>query len=272
MKVNNRGIALILCLVLMAVFFAMATYVTGKQQQQLKLFMGLQQKVELDFQAESLLQQLNFSVTTNSPFTVDGTEYKLSGHGVPIELEDGSEFTIKSGYGAISMVPFDDQAFSKLVDKISEDSGLGESLANRILDWQDTDNLARLNSKEGGFGSSSTYQPRNYLMQSLSELKLVDGISDELFRQLEPHLIYYKISPLEERSASDELRVLLDLPKITRAVTGYNVQVNGLRVGRKQPLIFDLKIKGEHASIQQKYYIRYWPTLNDLWSYSEFGE
>lgn len=273
MKLNkSKGIALIMCLVLMAVFFAMATYVTGKQKQQLELFMGLQQKVELGYQAESMLQQLNFSIATNSPFIMYGQEYKLNSYGTPIVLEDGSEMTITSGYGAISMVPFDDEAFTKLVEKVTDDSGLGRPLANRILDWQDPDNFARINSKEGGFGSTDDYQPRNYLMQSLSELKLVDGMTEELFRQLEPHLIYYKISPLEERAASDSLRQLLDLPKLERQDKGYNIQVNGLRIGRKQPVVFDIKIKGEHASLQQKYFIHYWPTLNDLWSYSEFGE
>lgn len=272
MTSRQRGVALILCLVLMAVFFAMASYVTGKQQQQLKLFMGLQQKVELDYLAESTLQQLNFSVVTNAPFVMNNEEYKLNGIGEVVELNNGVELTINDGYGVLSLVPFDKEAFIKLVDGIADDTGAGAKLAARILDWQDNDNLQRLNGREASLSGNDDYQPRNYMLQSLSEVKLVDGMTDSLFRQLEPYLIYYKITPFDERAAGDKLRTLLDLPQLTRKIQGHHTQVNGLDIALKQPLVVNINIKGEYASLQQKYFIHYWPTLNQLWGYSEYGE
>lgn len=269
---KQNGIALILCLVLMAVFFAMALYVSGKQKQQLNLFMGLQEKVELQFKAESILQQLHFSVLTNSAFTMDGVSYQLNRYGESIVLEDGVELTINSGYGLISLIPFDQDAFVTLVDNVTQDVGLGARLADRIMDWQDADSLERLNGKEASFFADNNYQPRNYSLQSLSELKLVDGVTDDLFRQLEPYLIYYKIAGLETNAASAELRRLLDLPELERRSDNLNKQVNGLVVDIQQPIVIDIKIDGKLASLHQKYFIRYWPTANSLWGYSEYGE
>ena len=269
---NQRGVALILCLILMAVFFAMATYVSGKQQQQLKLFMGLQQRVEQHFLVDSIIQQLNYSVVTNSPFIVQGSEYKLNSYGESISVGDDITLSVRDGYGVISMIPFDKEAFATLVNKFSGEEDLGAKLTARILDWQDRDSLERLGGKEASFFVGDNYQPRNYILQSLSEIRLVDGMTSELFRKLAPHLIYYKIAALETNAASSDLRDLLDLPPLERTQEGINNQVNGLAIGVQQPLIIEIKVRGEHASLQQKYFIRYWPTANELWGYSEYGE
>lgn len=271
LKSYQAGVALILCLALMAVFFAMAMYVTGKQQQQLALFRGLQEKVELHYEAESVLQLLNFTVTTNSPYERNGRVFELNDYGIPVDIGDGIQISINNGYGVLSMVPFDQDAFSALVDSVTQETGAGPKLVDKILDWQDSDNYERLNGKEASNVDDVSYQPRNYTMQSLSELKLIDGVTDELYRLLEPHLIYYKIAPFDTNAASPELRRLLGLDELERKGNIYT-QINGLNIGLQQPLVLDIKVKGEYASLSQRYYIRYWPTANELWGYSEYGE
>ena len=92
-------------------------------------------------------------------------------------------------------------------------AGTGESqlqsLSDAILDWRDTDVLRRLNGAEAEeySAASLSYRPANRKFNNIEELRLVLGVTDSLFEQLEPLITVHSKSPYVNLSvANDQIR------------------------------------------------------------------
>lgn len=67
---------------------------------------------------------------------------------------------------------------------------LNDALADTITDWIDSDSIPRSNGAESAIYAERTppYRSANRPMAHISELRLIAGVNDEIYRRLEPHL------------------------------------------------------------------------------------
>lgn len=276
---TQTGVALILCLVLAAVFSAISIYTSEKEQQQLRVFMGLQERVEQHYLAHSLMQQINYSVLANKEFIWQGETIELNGFSEVITLRhpysDIGYITIsmQDVLGMMAVTAPNSDSFVKVIDNLSEEAE-GQRIMDTWYDWEDKDNLARLNGKEDDILSTVPYKPRNDKFQVLSELRLIDGMDENLFNKLEPHLVYLQPFDFDNTKASNELREFMGLNEITsemRKGANFSMQ-NGLIVEQLQSFKVRLDIQGDHARFQRQYVVTYRPDEVRLVSISEFGD
>ena len=277
---KQSGVALILCLILAAVFAAISVYTSEKEQQQIRIFTGLQEKVEQQYLAHTLTETLNYSILTNKPFTWVGKKYQLNGFGDPMVLphpnaESGSiTLTIQDALGLLSISRPEASMLSKLIDKLADDNKRGQTVMDTWFDWEDFDNLARNSGKELDEDLDVPYRPRNGKMQTLSELRLLASMDATLFNKLSPHLIYTSYINFSPKLASNELRRLLDLPELAdeARTNAFSKLQNGLYVEQKHSFKIALTIQGEYARFQREYVVTYRPDEIRLVSISEFGD
>jgi general secretion pathway protein K len=85
------------------------------------------------------------------------------------------------------------------------DPSLAERLASAVEDWRDGDDLLHLNGAERGQYAQAglNYAPANRLFQSVGELRLVLGMSREIFDCIRPQLTILTQSPGLDLTAAD---------------------------------------------------------------------
>jgi general secretion pathway protein K len=74
---------------------------------------------------------------------------------------------------------------------------LDPSLVDAILDWLDRDEIPEPNGAETGYyeGLERPYRCRNGHMETLAELHLIKGITDEVYRAITPYVTVYWNGP-----------------------------------------------------------------------------
>lgn len=277
---SQQGIALILCLILSAVFAAISIYNSEKQQQQLQIFLGLQEKVHQQSLAHSLMQKLHFTILSNSEFKWSGQTVRLNGFSKPIKLENpmyeqGSiELKIQNSAGLFSVTSMQSQLLQFSISNLTKSTEQAEQVVDAWLDWEDSDSFTRLNGKEKDAFSTPPYLPRNNKMQLLAEVGLLAAMNNDLYQKLLVHFQYLSPSDFNAKYASNELRALLDLPPLdtTQRTSSFYMQKNGLIVEEKQAFRVELDIRGEYSRFQRKYVVTYRPDEIRLISISEFGD
>jgi general secretion pathway protein K len=103
---------------------------------------------------------------------------------------DGVRMTItiidEGGFIDLNAAP--ESLFAGLFRSIGLDEATADSIAEAIADWRDTDDLRRAHGAERDdyVASGSASGPRNANFESVEELKMVLGVSPELFQQVAP--------------------------------------------------------------------------------------
>jgi len=131
-------------------------------------------------------------------------------YGEPIALEPGVEVVLRDTGGMISPV-FPTDLLRRRLEVALGGQDRAASAIDALADWQDEDELRRLNGAEyleyqrSGF----SYKPRNSYIQCLSELCLVKGIEPAQVKAIENDLIYWPSKNTNYLTMSPEfLRIL----------------------------------------------------------------
>jgi general secretion pathway protein K len=100
---------------------------------------------------------------------------------------------IQNELGRIDINHCDGSLLLSLFQSAGLQTQAAHNLVDRVLDWRESSSLRRLNgAKEREYRDAGyTYQPRNGPFQSVDELKLVMGMTPELFKRIEPALTVY---------------------------------------------------------------------------------
>jgi general secretion pathway protein K len=122
---------------------------------------------------------------------VDGTPHELTfaGHRIHIAVQDE--------LGRIDL----NHADRSLIARLFQSAGLGAdaagNLADKVLDWREAGPGRRPNGARAPDyrAAGLSYGPRGGPFQSLDELKLVMGMTPELYRRVEPALTVYSGRP-----------------------------------------------------------------------------
>jgi general secretion pathway protein K len=118
---------------------------------------------------------------------VDGATQSFAFNGIPMSL------AIQDELGRIDLNYADGSLLAALFRSAGLEAGPASSLVDKVLDWRDPNPSHRLNgAKQNDYREAgSLYQPRNGPFQSVDELKLVMGVTPELFKRVEPALTVY---------------------------------------------------------------------------------
>jgi general secretion pathway protein K len=123
--------------------------------------------------------------------------------------------------------------------------------ADKILDWRDAGSTKRLNgAKAPDYAAAGlAYRPRNRSLQSVGELKLVLGITPEIFRRLEPFVTVHSGKAMIDPQFAPE--------KLLAAISGASASTPGtqgasLNSPAKRPGIIDpnIPLDGRSFSIR----------------------
>jgi general secretion pathway protein K len=173
--------------------------------------------------------------------------------GVPCIFDfDGTrmQVQVQDELGRIDLNNADGSLLIGLFQSVGLDALAASALVDKILDWRDSGSLKRLNGakdaeyRDAGF----PYRPRNGPFQSVDELKLVMGMTPELFRRVEPALTVYTGRPsIDPQVAPPEaLRALptMDAQKVATLVaarSGQPVTVGVPLIGRAFAIRIDIE-------------------------------
>ena len=122
------------------------------------------------------------------------------GDGAPRKLvfEDAEiGVSIQDELGRIDLNAADAPLLAGLFRAAGTPAQEADTIADRIIDWRDSDDLRRLNGAEKAdyHRADLSAWPRNAPFQSVDELKLVSGMTVGLFRRVEPVLTVYSGKP-----------------------------------------------------------------------------
>ena len=122
----------------------------------------------------------------------DGSELAWDLYGEPIELAEGVTVKLRDGAGLLSPL-FHPGYLRKFMEYTCEDSKKINLFVDTLADWQDTDDLKRLNGAESydyrmkGY----SYGPRNFYIQVSREVGLLRGFDPELFGEIKDDIVYW---------------------------------------------------------------------------------
>lgn len=114
--------------------------------------------------------------------------------------------------GRININTADSSLLRQLLLSNALDEEEATQLIQAIRDWIDSDSDTPYSSDEAGYYRQAglSYSPRNQAFSTLSELRLVAGMNDTLYRQLAPYLtVYGRHQQIHAGSADPELVALL---------------------------------------------------------------
>ena len=80
--------------------------------------------------------------------------------------------------------------FQALLDHLGLDTGQAVRLSDRIVDWMDRDENRRSKGAEDGpyLSRNTPHRTANTVMQSISELRAIDSMTEALYQRLRPHV------------------------------------------------------------------------------------
>jgi general secretion pathway protein K len=108
-----------------------------------------------------------------------------------------ARISIQDELGRIDINHAEDALLVSLFRSVGLDEHAAGSLVDKVLDWRDSSALKRINGAkaEDYRLAGYNYRPRNGPFQSLDELKLIIGMTPQIFRRVEPAITVYSGHP-----------------------------------------------------------------------------
>jgi general secretion pathway protein K len=126
-----------------------------------------------------------------------------------------ARISIQDELGRIDINHADGTLLVSLFPSVGLDEHAAGSMVDKVLDWRDSSPLKRLNgAKAKDYRLAGyDYRPRSGPFQSLDELKLIIGMTPELFRRVEPAITVYSGHPFIDSNIAPR-EALLALPNM----------------------------------------------------------
>lgn len=152
------------------------------------------------------------SLPASGPFTTtarrtEDAKIFLNFFGDPFQWGEGVKVTLKDVSGMAPLIGGDEACLRKLLEACGADSARANQILDGMQDWQDRDDLKRLNGAEAWDYKMAgiKYVPRNSAFQTLDELRLVLGMTKEIFARLQPEMTYLGTGSIHLLNASPTL-------------------------------------------------------------------
>jgi general secretion pathway protein K len=136
---------------------------------------------------------------------VDGVPQKMTLLGIPVTV------VVQDVFGLIDLNEADISVFERLFQSEGLADDEAARLAVRLVDWRSANTPPAGTTAEDYRLAGSTYAPRHAPLQSVGELRLVLGMSPELFRRVAPALTVHSRQPNADPATAPR-EVLLSFP------------------------------------------------------------
>jgi general secretion pathway protein K len=221
---RERGFALVSVLCAAAILAIIVASVLATSRSEIRLARQDQQIAELGTIAGgvlniAILRLLDPSISMQVP--VDATPFTVS------FAEHLLRLTVQDEAGKIDLNMVRPDLLLRLLISTGVDPIAAQTVADRILDWREAGIGKRLNGAKAPEyrAAGYAYGPRDGPFETVEELKLVMGMSRQLFDALAPALTVYSQTPWVDPSFAP--------PEVLRALPGMDeAAIAGLLQGR----------------------------------------
>jgi type II secretory pathway component PulK len=208
---GNRGAALVTTLLISMIVIAVSMLIASLVRQKIGVAREMKDGLQAAVSAENALQESLFLLST----------HRFSGSGVTISDENGSRAwhfdnrPVGLGWGTVTVQdtnavfplwPFDPEKMRRLLTSRGIKESESRIFIDSLWDWMDVDDLKRLNGAEAMAyrQKGAGYVPRNQFWQCKEELRLVHGMTPEIWEVLENEMapsMAYGLNPLTMRAS-----------------------------------------------------------------------
>lgn len=194
--ISQKGIALVLVLWMLSLMTIMAGSFTLSMRRQVSLVEGIKNNARALALAESgvaLVESMLLLPDENKRWRTDGNVYQIDFAGSAVGAGSRIRVRLITETGKIDINTADTKLLQGMMAHAPIEDDQRTGLVNAIIDWRDEDDLVNIDGaekneyKEAGL----SYRPRNKPFQSIEELQLVLGITEPLYKWLEPLVTVY---------------------------------------------------------------------------------
>ncbi|MBG2640097.1 type II secretion system minor pseudopilin GspK [Klebsiella michiganensis] len=216
MKRRQRGVALLVVLLILALMVTMSTTIAERNGRAWQRTMAQVERLRAKWyarSAESLAAKILQRDASGSPnktdlaqkwaqgprrFTIDDGE--VSG----LIVDGQACFNLNAinqggaGEGRQSTLPYSRQVFRQLLINLGAGALRATQITAALSDWIDSDNAPGIEGSEDARDrpQSAPYLPAHQPMQDISELRTVSGVDAELYRRLLPYVCVLPVQTL----------------------------------------------------------------------------
>ncbi len=192
---NQKGIALIIVLWITTLLMLIASSFIYAMRTEVNIVANSLARARLEAAADAAVQRSVFEMSKPQQlpgrWTTDGVVQSWSYQGVAVELgmtDESGKIDINTASDALLRGLF-------LAQGMKEEEAA--TVTDAILDWRDPDLLKRLRGAEEAdyLAAGYSYKPANAAFQSTEELRLVMGMTPELFDKVAPLITIYSRQP-----------------------------------------------------------------------------
>lgn len=184
---NQKGIALLQVLLISSIISILALYFTLTARQQLAVASLASDRVNAVLQLKSAESKVLFELLTKE--STESDLYPLpkgyNFYANPIEVDEYTTVEIQDVAGLLSIQFPDSMLLKRTLIRLGSTEETANIYSDSLADWQDSDDLKRLNGAEKG---DYLLGPRNAEITLKSEGALVNGMTPELWHVLSPLL------------------------------------------------------------------------------------
>lgn len=209
----NKGFALPMVIVISLIISVITMTIVFSVREKISLAQELADRSTACLKSSSAYNETLYNILT-STFTptglkihkADGSETVWNLFGEPIKFAKGVTIVLRDGAGMLSPL-FHSGYLRKYMEYISQDSKKTGLFLDTLADWQDTDDLKRLNGAESFDYRLNGYTlgPRNFYIQVCREITLLKDFDPILFEKLMEDMTYWGGSNINYLTMSEKL-------------------------------------------------------------------
>lgn len=213
MRSSERGLALVIVLWALVLLSIVAASVIGLGLNEARLTHNLKDEARAEALADAGIYHAILVLLDSRArlkWRVDGAPYQITFADTAITV------SIQDERGRIDLNTANDALLAGLFESAGLSPDAAQTMTDRIADWRSPGDLKRLNGAkaEDYRRAGYAYGPRNGAFQSVSELKLVMGMTPSLYRAVAPALTLYSKAATVDPEVAPRC-VLLALPAMT---------------------------------------------------------
>lgn len=186
----SKGIALIQVLLISAIIMVLTLYVTQTARQQVEWAIKEQEYISAQTEIHSVESELiYYLLTSNRQKTIRGD---ITGawnfYNNPFVVHEKVSVRIDDLASKVNVQFGPTPELEALLRAQNLSVAQQQTILQSLADWTDSDTLERLNGAEDRFYAARGIESRDGALQTITEFKLINGMSEELYKVLEPSL------------------------------------------------------------------------------------
>ena len=222
LRKNEAGIALILTLLITAILVILIVEINYSTQVDVRIAANFKNDIQASYLAKSgvniAVSYLKYDYEEEETHIDDLTEdwaksyppFPIGNGSVKVVIEDENR-----KINVNKVVKEDGQDDEKIIGALSilfERAEVDNAILNSLIDWIDPDDETRSDGAEDYYYGSldPPYTCKNGPLDTLSELLMIKGITDEVYAKISKYLTIYSDGTININTASKEVLVGLD--------------------------------------------------------------